>query len=196
VSEHNSRPEPDQNLRFQGQYLDRDTGLHYNTFRFFDPDAGRFVSPDPIGLMGGVNLYQYAVNPISWIDPLGWASSNPGAYDVLFEGRLPSREMYRLDDARHFSEGNRQLHYAMKNDPKLASALESRYPGISKWVEPTRLGTFRGRSFSGTTWHHHTRVGGLLQLVDMADHKSRHLDYHPGGKGGRNVWGGGCGCRG
>ncbi|WP_241025140.1 RHS domain-containing protein [Burkholderia sp. Ac-20384] len=44
-------PRP-QNLRFQGQYLDRETGLHYNTFRFYDPDIGRFINPDPIGLMG------------------------------------------------------------------------------------------------------------------------------------------------
>ncbi|VXC66300.1 hypothetical protein PSEUDO8O_70261 [Pseudomonas sp. 8O] len=36
----------EQNLRFQGQYLDRETGLHYNTFRFYDPDIGRFISPD------------------------------------------------------------------------------------------------------------------------------------------------------
>ena len=60
-----------QNLRFQGQYLDRDTGLHYNTFRFYDPDIGRFIGPDPIGLMGGSNLHQYAPNPSRWIDPLG-----------------------------------------------------------------------------------------------------------------------------
>nr|WP_206514366.1 RHS repeat-associated core domain-containing protein [Burkholderia cenocepacia] len=63
---HAQRP---QNLRFQGQYLDRETGLHYNTFRFYDPDIGRFINPDPIGLMGGVNLYRYAPNPIAWIDP-------------------------------------------------------------------------------------------------------------------------------
>jgi RHS repeat-associated protein len=61
-----------QNLRFQGQYLDRDTGLHYNTFRYYDPDIGRFISPDPIGLAGGVNLGSYSPNPISWIDPWGW----------------------------------------------------------------------------------------------------------------------------
>ncbi|CAD0261636.1 hypothetical protein DENIT_11591 [Pseudomonas veronii] len=36
-----------------GQYLDRETGLHFNTFRFYDPDVGRFTTPDPIGLMGG-----------------------------------------------------------------------------------------------------------------------------------------------
>jgi len=62
-----------QNLRFQGQYLDRETGLHYNTFRYYDPDAGRFTTPDPIGLAGGLNLYQYAPNPIGWVDPWGWA---------------------------------------------------------------------------------------------------------------------------
>ena len=63
----------EQNLRFQGQYLDRETGLHYNTFRYYDADIGRFISPDPIGLEGGINLGSYSPNPISWIDPWGWA---------------------------------------------------------------------------------------------------------------------------
>ncbi|MGU9857889.1 RHS repeat-associated core domain-containing protein [Pseudomonas sp. LF245] len=61
----------EQNLRFQGQYLDRETGLHFNTFRFYDPDVGRFTTPDPIGLAGGMNAYTYSPNPISWFDPLG-----------------------------------------------------------------------------------------------------------------------------
>ncbi|TRX72846.1 RHS repeat-associated core domain-containing protein [Pseudomonas mangiferae] len=60
-----------QNLRFQGQYFDGETGLHYNRFRYYDPDIGRFVSQDPIGLAGGINNYQYAPNPVMWIDPLG-----------------------------------------------------------------------------------------------------------------------------
>ncbi|MBI0067493.1 MULTISPECIES: RHS repeat-associated core domain-containing protein [unclassified Snodgrassella] len=60
-----------QNLRYQGQYLDRETGLHYNTFRYYDPDIGRFTQPDPIGLAGGYNLYQYAPNAFMWIDPYG-----------------------------------------------------------------------------------------------------------------------------
>ena len=62
-----------QNLRYQGQYLDRETGLHYNTFRYYDPDIGRFTQPDPIGLAGGLNLYQYAPNAFMWIDPWGWS---------------------------------------------------------------------------------------------------------------------------
>ncbi|MEC9691168.1 RHS repeat-associated core domain-containing protein, partial [Escherichia marmotae] len=61
----------EQNLRYQGQYLDRETGLHYNLHRYYDPDVGRFIVTDPIGLRGGLNLYAYAPNPLGWIDPLG-----------------------------------------------------------------------------------------------------------------------------
>ncbi|HHZ6627719.1 TPA: RHS repeat-associated core domain-containing protein, partial [Escherichia coli] len=61
----------EQNLRYQGQYLDRETGLHYNLHRYYDPDVGRFMVTDPIGLLGGLNLYAYAPNPLGWVDPLG-----------------------------------------------------------------------------------------------------------------------------
>ncbi|KGC24287.1 RHS repeat-associated core domain protein [Burkholderia gladioli] len=64
----------EQPLRFAGQYADDSTGLHYNTFRFYDPDVGRFVSQDPIGLYGGENLYAYGRNAQRWIDPWGWCS--------------------------------------------------------------------------------------------------------------------------
>ncbi|SMC29054.1 RHS repeat-associated core domain-containing protein [Andreprevotia lacus DSM 23236] len=58
-------------FRFQGQYYDHETGLHYNRHRYYDPVIGRFVSKDPIGLAGGLNIYQYAPNAVQWIDPLG-----------------------------------------------------------------------------------------------------------------------------
>ncbi|WP_438470119.1 RHS repeat-associated core domain-containing protein, partial [Vibrio vulnificus] len=56
-------------LRFQGQYHDVETGLHYNLARYYDPRTGRFIHPDPIGLFGGINHYQYAPNPVMWVDP-------------------------------------------------------------------------------------------------------------------------------
>jgi uncharacterized protein RhaS with RHS repeats len=45
--------------------------LHYNRHRYYDPKIGRFVSKDPIGLAGSLNLHVYAPNPIRWVDPLG-----------------------------------------------------------------------------------------------------------------------------
>jgi RHS repeat-associated protein len=62
----------DQPLRYPGQYEDKGTGLHYNTFRYYDPDVGRFISQDPIGLSGGHNLYAYVPNSTGWMDPWGW----------------------------------------------------------------------------------------------------------------------------
>lgn len=60
------------NLRFPGQWLDRTTGHHYNFYRDYAPEIGRYVQRDPIGLAGGLNTYGYANgNPNRYIDPLG-----------------------------------------------------------------------------------------------------------------------------
>lgn len=88
------------NIRFQGQYFDEETGLHYNRYRYYLPYVGRFISKDPIGLLGGFNVYSYAPNPNNWIDPLGLTSKTcPNAYDEAVKkakqireagGRLPT----------------------------------------------------------------------------------------------------------
>ena len=60
------------NFRLPGQYYDAETGLHYNRFRYYSPDIGRYIRPDPIGQAGGLNLYAYVENdPINRDDPLG-----------------------------------------------------------------------------------------------------------------------------
>ncbi|MDQ1833109.1 DUF6861 domain-containing protein [Massilia scottii] len=82
-----------QPIRFQGQYHEAETGLHYNRFRYYDPDIGRFVSQDPIGLAGGFNTYQYAPNPVTWIDPAG-LSGTPIV--VIGEGQGAVDEAARL----------------------------------------------------------------------------------------------------
>ena len=77
-----------QPLRFQGQYEDQETGFYYNRFRYYDPDIGRFITQDPIGLLGGINLYQYAANTTAWVDPLGLSSKNCGSDVAKSAGQL------------------------------------------------------------------------------------------------------------
>ncbi len=97
-----------QPVRFQGQYYDSETGLHYNRFRYYDPDIGRFVSIDPVGFFGGANTYAYSSNPISWVDALGLSpcKSNGG-------------------------EENGSRTFAAKDPgvPELINAIEAKFPG-------------------------------------------------------------------
>ena len=84
-------------FRFQGQYYDEESGLHYNRFRYYDPEIGRFVSQDPIGFAGSDNFYEYAPNPIRWIDPYGLAPckkkvANPRInMEHIFQGEINSK---------------------------------------------------------------------------------------------------------
>jgi RHS repeat-associated protein len=68
---HGGGEQLDQPLRFQGQYFDAESGLHYNRHRYYQPDTGRYLTPDPVKLAGGLNAYRYTPNPTGWVDPLG-----------------------------------------------------------------------------------------------------------------------------
>ena len=58
-------------LRFPGQYADPETGLHYNYFRYYDPETARYVTPDPLGLAAAPNSHCYVRNPAVRADALG-----------------------------------------------------------------------------------------------------------------------------
>ncbi|WP_373820166.1 RHS repeat domain-containing protein [Glaesserella sp.] len=60
-----------QPFRLQNQYADEETGLHYNFFRYYEPNIGRFTQLDPIGLAGGENLYRFEGTVQNAVDPLG-----------------------------------------------------------------------------------------------------------------------------
>ncbi|VAW78256.1 Rhs family protein, partial [hydrothermal vent metagenome] len=82
------------NLRFPGQYYDQETGLHYNYFRYYDPSTGRYITSDPLGVLGlidvfgsdllpqDINLYNYTGNnPVNFIDPVGLFRNPFDIYD-------------------------------------------------------------------------------------------------------------------
>lgn len=85
-------------LRFPGQYADSETGLNYNHFRYYDPETGRYLSPDPLGLTPAPNPATYTHNPHSWVDPLGLAP-----YD--------NRVLQGVDHQLREAEGGKVNHY-------------------------------------------------------------------------------------
>ncbi len=65
-------------LRYQGQLYDAETGLYYNRHRYYDAESGQYLSPDPIGLLGGRRPQGYVHNPLEWVDPLGLTPKEGG----------------------------------------------------------------------------------------------------------------------
>jgi RHS repeat-associated protein len=74
-------------IRFPGQYADAETGLFYNRFRYYDPERGAYMSPDPLGIVGG-GVWDYVPSPLSWIDPYGLAPKDPLHFGDGWRGRV------------------------------------------------------------------------------------------------------------
>jgi RHS repeat-associated protein len=114
-------------LRFQGQYHDVETGLHYNRFRYYAPEQGCFIHQDPIRIWGGDNLAAYGRNPIRYIDPWGlmpWAWNPDGmGHHLVFRNKANSVGLThlgtKLDTPTFFPEpyqpgAHEALHAAQK----------------------------------------------------------------------------------
>ena len=88
-------------IRFQGQWYDAESGLHYNRFRYYDADAMQYLSPDPIGLAGGVRPQGYVGNPNGWVDPLGLKVDPPVIVDGRAEGTHQQLVSHGHKDSHH-----------------------------------------------------------------------------------------------
>ncbi len=106
---------PGNPLQFQGQQVDAETGLAYNRHRYYDPVNGRFISKDPIGLAGGVNDYQYAPNPVSWVDPSGLSRFKKSSWGPCKKGTGISYTVFQQDiDWNMEHRGKTNLQRAME----------------------------------------------------------------------------------
>ncbi len=122
-------------FRFPGQYYEKETGLHYNYHRYYQPKMGRYATPDPIGLSAGINPYLYVRgNAMNATDPFGLWS--PKAHDALiqnaFQGILPQQEIDRLKsvgrafDKSTQSASQSHLHSMRQADQSMADAIYAR----------------------------------------------------------------------
>ncbi|MFE7808212.1 putative T7SS-secreted protein [Streptomyces sp. NPDC057430] len=84
-------------LRFPGQYFDPESGLHYNYFRYYDPESARYLSQDPLGLAPAPNPAAYVHNPLLWADPLGLLPCKTNEPDdPTWDGRVVYGELDNL----------------------------------------------------------------------------------------------------
>ncbi|UCF93035.1 MAG: RHS domain-containing protein [Desulfobacterales bacterium] len=106
--------EVDNPLRLQGQYFDNETQLAYNRNRYYDPKIGSFISQDPIGLVGGSNLYRPFPNVWAWIDPFGLTCSISFDYAqdlarLLYQRSRWMREIQRIARIRDMARQYRAI---------------------------------------------------------------------------------------
>jgi RHS repeat-associated protein len=105
-------------FRFPGQYYDQETGLNYNYFRYYNPATGRYVTPDPIGLTGGINLWTYTRNnPVNFIDPLGLQDA---AASVFYN------RCYRMDFSGAAAWEQSKRSQQLQEQPALVRSLQGR----------------------------------------------------------------------
>ena len=129
----NQEGAPSCRLRFPGQYEDEESGLFYNRYRYYDSEIGQYVSPDPIGLAGGVNPYGYVSNPLSWIDPLGLACCPP----TITPGSLPKgEEEALLNTLSHIDAGTKPAGPLGKKWSTPFKNYEGKLPGGSGTSSP------------------------------------------------------------
>ncbi|QVN23349.1 RHS repeat domain-containing protein [Burkholderia pyrrocinia] len=136
-------------IRFQGQYYDEETGLHYNRHRYYDPATGRFISKDPIGLQGGLNVYQYAPNPVEWVDPLGLAKMpggvgrKPASSKPNQNAKCPCRKEWEVNRVDRICEGRlngTSVKYYRDPDTELWWSADTEGHGGSAWKVMAQVG--------------------------------------------------------
>lgn len=162
----------EQNLRFQGQYLDRETGLHFNTFRFYDPDVGRFTTPDPIGLLGGFNLYQYTPNPLTWMDPLGLSCSSDAKKLGGRLGKAPSKD-YRAHHIVMSNSNDVRMRWLRRRMDRLGIDINQKENGI--WLpvnSKSRLPNTKATAHAGEGVHGNAYKKHVWETLKGAKTKS------------------------
>ena len=158
-------------IRYPGQYEDAESGLHYNRFRYYDPDIGQYLSPDPIGLEGGLQPHAYVPNPNGWMDPLGLARCKPTKYH-----KRTVREVEKLRHTFDKSGGVRS---------KYLKSLSKQPDAVAKYGEKNVALMSQGKVPDNMVVHHKKPLfrGGNnkysnLTLMDKATHSKLNKQLH------------------
>lgn len=127
-------------IRFQGQWCDSETGLHYNRMRYYDPLSNRYISLDPIGLHGGFNSSIYVTNPKNWIDPYGLAKKvQPAANCVRARHYTSKGKLKKIKESGKLVAGEHNRVYFEKANKRPLNPQKAKdkhkIPNAEAWVE-------------------------------------------------------------
>ncbi|EBY4636008.1 DUF4329 domain-containing protein [Salmonella enterica subsp. enterica serovar Enteritidis] len=161
----------EQVIRLPGQQYDDESGLYYNRHRYYNPGQGRYITQDPIGLKGGWNLYNYPLNPVSEIDPLGlsmWDDAKSGSCTDGFCNALS----FIIGPSKFDSEEDAALD-ALKNINNQSICSGTEYGGlICKDVK---------NKYFATTPISGTNDGLTLSALACPQNTTNSADYHTHG---------------
>jgi RHS repeat-associated protein len=165
-------------LRLPGQIEDEETGLHYNWHRYYEPGLGRYVTADPIGLLGGVNRYAYVRgNPVNLIDPLGLVPGQP--YDTLDEAGIAA-----------VCEINPK---SIADNKEYGGSLYRRDDGKYSYTKPERGGE-RGANYDDNPpgewiaiYHTHAAYDPSIAHSPWGDRNTNFSDFPPEETGGQRT---------
>jgi RHS repeat-associated protein len=137
-------------FRWPGQYEDEETGLYYNRFRYYDPEAGTYVSQDPIGLRGGLQLHGYVRDPLRAFDGLGLS---PSCVPPEAEPEAISRKnAFRLLRSRGLSEKEaRNIVNSFEGQIYMSKGKKGDVFVITGTAPGSASGVFVTRDFAGDT---------------------------------------------
>lgn len=141
-------------FRFQGQYVDEETGLYYNRLRYYSAEAGGYLSQDPIHLNGGIiNLYGYVYDSNTWTDIWGLYKT------VIFsQGKIISQVTIKM-------QGDRKWDYRAANEAANITGVRGKAT-IDAHIQ----------QYGDVVWHHASYNADtnecIMQLVRISDHQA------------------------
>ncbi|WP_338476783.1 RHS repeat-associated core domain-containing protein [Pseudomonas khavaziana] len=173
----------DNPLRFQGQYFDQESGLHYNRHRYYNPDIGRYLTPDPVKLAGGVNAYQYVPNPTGWIDPLGLACSPSDCPHPSTGNSWKLNPDVDLDWRKQAGDSYKQMHNGLDEAFRRTGIPKTEY-SVSKWGKDQYGKSFptEWRVQSGPNRGAEVNIDDPMLVPSKEGPKSPHIGYQTPGK--------------
>nr|WP_231039932.1 RHS repeat-associated core domain-containing protein [Proteus alimentorum] len=167
-------------FRFAGQYEDKESGLYYNRFRYYDKDTGQYISPDPIGLLGGFNPYGYVHCPVGWVDPFGLAGTS--SYLEAWGGKNATafKKFWNESTNEEFMNVWKDISSRNNIKTRLRGGGFTNKGGYHEWLPVSQADKFKKLGFSFEEYMSLTTPTNQVGFLDKLGRYGAHTTYTGG----------------